>query len=217
MLTRSGGTFLCSPQAAGPSEFSRCPPHFARLWSSKNRRKPFPTMRLRTISVTHPGPTLQAKASLCLSLARSASDSSCHSPLTTLYCSYQEYLPSSFHATYASFVFIFLSTFLRRAKRHPQFFQRLLHSLQKNNRGGGARGTNPSFRGNRSSLRLRAILLKAICFSPRHYPRSTTHCFPSASATKIISGDSSSSVERSKSPYTALTRNPHRASKCSTS
>jgi hypothetical protein len=39
----------------------------------------------------------------------------------------------------------------------------------------------------------------------------------SASATKIISGELSPSGDRSKSPYTALTRNPHRASKCSTS
>src|SRR2546428_6649540 len=38
-----------------------------------------------------------------------------------------------------------------------------------------------------------------------------------ASATKIISGDSSRIGDRSKSPYCAVTWNPQRASRCSTS
>ncbi len=53
---------------------------------------------------------------------------------------------------------------------------------------------------------------------PRNHLKK--HLLPtphSLSATKIISGEASTSGDRSKSPYTALTRNPHRASKCSTS
>lgn len=50
-----------------------------------------------------------------------------------------------------------------------------------------------------------------------HCPLFATHWSHFASATKIISGEVSPIGERSKSPYTALTRNPHRSSRCSTS
>ena len=56
------------------------------------------------------------------------------------------------------------------------------------------------------------------CVFPRRgTARRASLRFYTASATKIISGEVSTSGDRSKSPYTALTRNPHRASKCSTS
>jgi hypothetical protein len=58
---------------------------------------------------------------------------------------------------------------------------------------------------------------------PLNFQLSTLNLFTfrplahTASATKIISGDPSPIAVRSKSPYSAATRNPHRASKCSTS
>ena len=50
-----GKDLLFSNSLPAPTLFARFPQPSARLCARTNRRNPFPTMRLRTTSVTHPG------------------------------------------------------------------------------------------------------------------------------------------------------------------